>query len=154
MHSDIFDPTAAQLPPDSGTSDLASDKFGNARAAERSHSTADVESYLRGYLFCHRLLNLKKHEQKYIDTIEWEKSIPAELSLARAKMFEIRHFVLGLPNSDEKMLLYFHYIRGDSVEKCGLAMNISRSTAFRLKRRALDMALQHSIQTSHSLRLF
>ncbi len=113
-----------------------------------------TEGYLKGYRFCRRLLNLKNYEKKYIDTLEWERSFPVELTLAKAKMFEIRHFVLSLPNSDEKMLLYFHYIRGDSVEKCGETMGLSRSTAFRIKHRAVDMAYQYSLAHKLELKLF
>ena len=61
-------------------------------------------------------------------------------ALARAKMYEIRHFILGLPNSDEKLLLYYHYIRCEPVEKCAELFGISRASAFRLKKRALIMA--------------
>ncbi len=136
------------------------------KAAEEAESTAlailigpsrgkqwkkETESYLKGYAFCKRLLNLKNHEKKYPETLEWERGFPSEMSLAKAKMFEIRHFILSLPNSNEKMLLYFHYIRGDSVEKCGELLGVSRATAFRLHDRALRTAYTKSIEINFPL---
>ena len=63
-----------------------------------------------------------------------------ENSMIRAKLFEIRQLVKTMPNGDEKLLIYYHYIRGETVEKCGELMGISRATAFRLKRKALAVA--------------
>ena len=65
-----------------------------------------------------------------------------EAPLARARMYEIRHFINSLPNSDEKILLYYHYIKGESIEKCAELLGMSRSSAFRLKRKALILAAQ------------
>ena len=60
--------------------------------------------------------------------------------LARARMFEIRHFIMDMPNSDETLMLYYHYVKGEPVERCGELLGISRSSAFRLKAKALALA--------------
>lgn len=99
-----------------------------------------IENYLKGYKFNKRLLRMKNYEDKYFETCEWESESPAEFSLARAKMFEIRHFLMNMRNSNEKLLLYYHYVRGESIEHCAELMGISRSSAFRLKHRALREA--------------
>ncbi len=100
----------------------------------------EAEHYLEGYKFNRRLLMLKNYEDKYFDTCEWESESPAEFSVARSKMYEIRHFIMSLENSNEKLLLYYHYVRGESTERCAELLGISRSSGFRLKRRALVRA--------------
>ncbi len=99
-----------------------------------------MENYLKGYKFNRRLLMMKNYEDKYFDTCEWESESPAEFSLARAKMYEVRHFLLGMNNSNEKLLLYYHFVREEPVERCAELLGISRSSGFRLKRRALASA--------------
>ena len=63
-----------------------------------------------------------------------------DIALARARMYEIRHFINSLPNCDEKLFLYYRYVRGESVERCAEMLGISRSSAYRLKNRALSLA--------------
>lgn len=110
-----------------------------------------IENYLNTYKFCRRMLNLKNYEQKYFDTLEWESESPAEFSLARAKMYEIRHFILDMPNGDEKLLLYYHFVRGETVERCGELLGVSRSSAFRMKKRALAKAFLYSVRIGKKL---
>ena len=101
----------------------------------------DAENYLNSYKFCRQLISMKNYEDKYFDTLEWESESPAEFSLARAKMFEIRHFILDMENSSEKLMLYYHFVRGESIERCGELLGVSRSSAFRMKKRALSLAV-------------
>ncbi len=105
-----------------------------------------IENYLESYRFCRRLMAMKNYEEKYFDTMEWESESPAEFTVARAKMYEVRHFILGMPNGNPKLLLYYHYVRGDSVEKCAELLGMSRSSAFRLKKSALAEAYLHSVE--------
>ena len=99
-----------------------------------------VEDYLRGYQLNRKLLRLDKYEREYFHTDENDIEAFGEVPLARARMFEIRHFIMRLENCDEKLLLYYHYIKGEPVERCGELLGVSRSTAFRMKARALKMA--------------
>lgn len=102
-----------------------------------------IDDYLKGYRFQQKLLHLDRYEKEYFHPREWEAESPGELALARARMFEIRHFIMELSNSDEKLLLYYHYIKGEPVERCAELLGISRSSAFRLRKRALTLALAH-----------
>lgn len=110
-----------------------------------------IENFLKSYKFCRRVLSLKNYEDKYFDTLEWESESPAEFSVARAKMFEVRHFILSMKNGNEKLMLYYHYVHGTSVDKCGELFGISRASAFRLKKRALARAYLHSVQIGKKL---
>ena len=56
------------------------------------------------------------------------------------KMFRLRRFVLSLGAQKEKLFLFYHYIHGESVERCAELMDISRRTAYRLKKRAVAYA--------------
>ena len=103
----------------------------------------EMKNYLSGYKLYRDLLELEKYEREFLRSREWAKERPGDLTLARVKMFEIRNFILGLPNSNEKMLLYMHYIDCEPIERCGDIMGISRSSAFRLKRKALALACKH-----------
>lgn len=103
----------------------------------------EMRDYLSGYKLARDLLELDKYEREFIRSREWEKERPGDISLSRAKMFEIRHFILSLPNSSEKILLYLHYIDCEPIERCGSIMGISRSSSFRLKKKALALACAH-----------
>ncbi len=102
-----------------------------------------IEDYLKGYLFYRKLLRLDRYEKTYFRVSEWETESPGELPLARAKMFEIRHAIMAIPNCEEKLLLYYHFIKGEPVERCAELLGISRSSAFRMKKRALCLAAEH-----------
>lgn len=110
-------------------------------------SVRKVEDYLKGYTFNRRLVELDNYERKFFGAkeSEWESECPGELPLARARMFEIRHFVMSMENCEEKLFLYYHYIKGESVERCAELLNISRSSAFRLKKKSLCLAARSFI---------
>lgn len=99
-----------------------------------------TNNYLSGYQTNRKLLRLDRYEKKYFHPDENDFEAYGETPLARARMFEIRHFIMSLKNSDEKLMLYYHYIKGESIERCGELLGIGRSSAFRMRRRALIMA--------------
>lgn len=110
------------------------------KKTEQKVTREDAENYLRGYQLNRKLLRLDRYEKEFFHTDESDVEALGEAPLARARMFEIRHFVMQMKNSEEKLFLYYHYIKGESVERCGELLNVSRSTAFRMKSKALDMA--------------
>jgi hypothetical protein len=111
-----------------------------------------IENYLKTYRFCSRLMAMKNYEDKYFDTLIWESESPVEFTVAKAKMYEIRHFILGMKNGNGKLLLYYHYVRFDPIERCAELLGISRSSAFRLKKRALADAYHHSVAINKQLK--
>lgn len=99
-----------------------------------------AENYLKGYRLNGKLLRLERYEREYFgskDNCDFEAM--GEVPLARARMYEIRHLINSLPNCDEKLLLYYHYIKGENVERCAELLGLSRSSAFRLKKKAHHM---------------
>ena len=111
-------------------------------SAEKREKISRVENYLRGYQLNRRLLRLDRYEREFFHTDECDVEAFGEAPLARARMYEIRHFVMGMENCDEKLMLYYHYIKGEPVERCGELLGVSRSTAFRMKARALKKAAE------------
>lgn len=107
-----------------------------------------MDDYLKGYIMNQKLLKLDRYERTYLGYKDGEDSLPIDAPLARAKMFEVRHFIMDMRNGDEKLLLYYHYIRGESVEKCAELLGISRSSGFRLKKRALIAAIDKKQQNA------
>ena len=83
-----------------------------------------TEEYLKGYMLNKKLVELEIYEKEYFGDheSEWEKDLPGDLSLAKARMFEVRHFVLGFENCEEKLLLYYRYIHmgGKDVDTLGI----------------------------------
>ena len=98
-----------------------------------------TDSYLKGYSLHKKMLQLNIYEKRNSLFSEWNEETPGELPLARARMFEIRHAIMSLENCDEKLMLYYHYIKGETVERCSELLGISRSSGFRMNRRALLM---------------
>ncbi|MBQ8850805.1 MAG: hypothetical protein IJ011_10770 [Clostridia bacterium] len=102
----------------------------------------ETEDYLNGYALNMKLLRLCKYEKDVSLRDGEENETFGDELLARAKMFEVRHFIMGLKNSNEKLLLYYRYVRGETVERCAVLLGISRSSAYRLRDRALILAAE------------
>ena len=110
-----------------------------------------TENYLNAYSLNHKLLRLDRYEKQFLGFRDAElpdREIINEAPLARARMFEVRHFILSLSNGNEKLFLYYHYVRCESVERCAELLGISRRTAYRLKNRALAMAWERLHETA------
>ncbi len=100
----------------------------------------DIRTYLGGYATNKKLIRMEKYRKQFFGEAVYDELMISEAPLARASMFEVRHFILSLPNSDEKLLLYYHYVKGNSVPRCAELLGISERSAYRMKNRALAMA--------------
>ncbi len=73
-----------------------------------------------------------------IDSLsEQDETLPS----LRAELFFLRRSVLRLPESPEKLLLYRHFLCGDTMERCAELLGISRRSVFRLQKRAFELYL-------------
>ena len=102
-----------------------------------------MDDYLKGYAFHERMKTMEERECVWFTRGEQASPGRNEISIGRVRQFEIRHFLMGMENSTEKLLLYYHYVKGDSVERCAELLGVARSTAFRMKKRALAVAVLH-----------
>ena len=64
---------------------------------------------------------------------------------------ELESEVRALPVGRERLILELHYFEGNSIEACAELMGISRSTAFRIHRRALELlAFRERLREMHA----
>ena len=101
---------------------------------------ADINRYLRDYRRTYSMLRASSLTKRfsYEDTF----SADADEAIFRSKMFEIRSLILSIDQTPEKMLLYYYYVKGFTLERCAKVLGISRRSVYRLKLRALDLALE------------
>ena len=109
------------------------------KASVNNTEIQKVENYLKGYMLNQKLLRLDRYERTYFGYRDSEETIP-DTPIARAKMFEIRHFIMSLENSDEKLFLYYRYVKGEPMERCAELLGMSPRSVYRLQARALATA--------------
>jgi len=98
-----------------------------------------VKEYLKRYGVYKQMLDADEYAREYSDS----DAPLCDSAVIRAKMGEIERFVRSLPICREQTMLFNHYIRGHSVEFCGEMMYLSRRTAFRVAKKALEMAAEY-----------
>lgn len=111
----------------------------------------EVEGYLSDYRTSMRMLEMNRYERDYFARTEGDADGLVDLSeesevYLKAKMYDIRRFILSLPDCDEKLLLYYHYVHGENLMRCAELLDVSRATVYRLKKRALKTAALYYIE--------
>lgn len=100
-----------------------------------------MRNYLCGYQFCVDVLNLRRYERRRVryfdDECDCEDLLAGDEMLWRARMYEIQSLIDGMRNGREKLILYYHYIRGESIEHAANMIGVSRRTGYRLHQRGL-----------------
>ena len=71
---------------------------------------------------------------------EGEGEPPFDIGKMSERLTEIRNFVASLPDCKEKLLIYYRYIRGLSMERVAELLGISLRSSYRIRLRALDFA--------------
>jgi hypothetical protein len=105
---------------------------------------AQVKGYLNSYQAAAETLMLLESERQD----GWSNAMAKYSAQMRreqraywqARVYRICALVDSVPFPMEKMLLHYHYILGYSVEAAAEAMDVSRRTAYRIKKRALALA--------------
>lgn len=101
----------------------------------------ETTEFLKQYAFGRRLLDMNRYEREYFSEPDDDGlHCTDDEAYIKAKMFRIKRFVTSLPADNRKLFLYYHYIHGETVERCGELLHISRRSAYRLKQRALEFA--------------
>ena len=119
----------------------------NLFPSDMKFSSEEMDAILSEYSVFRKLLDMDLYNKQYFGNAEillkksdHELMLSAERSRITTKMFSLRRFVLSLGGCNEKLFLFYHYIHGESVERCAELIKISRRSAFRLKKRALAFA--------------
>ena len=103
-----------------------------------------ARDYLSGYRMCVDMLHLKRYERKRAKAFEelcrCEDVLMGNEAFWRARMFEIGSLISSMKNGREKVILYCHYIKGDSIEHAADILGVSRRTGYRIHQRGLLMA--------------
>ena len=100
-----------------------------------------ARNYLCGYQLCLDMLKLRKYERKraakFDELCECEDILSGDEAYWKARIYEIAAFLGKMKNGREKMLLYYRYVKGESIERAAGLLGISRRTAYRLWNKAL-----------------
>ena len=105
---------------------------------------ARVKDFLCSYQLCIDMLNLRRYERKraerFAEIFDGEDILTGNEALWRARMHEIGALIDSMRNCREKVILYSHYIRGESIEHAANLVGVSRRTGYRLHDKGLFMA--------------
>ena len=117
----------------------------------------EAEEYLSSYRHGVRMLDCMRYGRQFMGSevlpedplLYWSETYEektsnldgADETIIRARMYGVRQFISELKcDSNTRLLLYWHYIRGVSVTRCAEMMDMSRAGAFRVRKRALEAA--------------
>ena len=117
----------------------------------------EAEEYLSSYRYGVRMLDCMRYGRQFMGSevlpedplLYWSETYEekesdsdgADETIIRARMYGVRQFISELKcDSNTRILLYWHYIRGVSVTRCAEMMDMSRAGAFRVRKRALECA--------------
>ena len=111
---------------------------------EEPRALCAVKVFLEDYQSAVRMLRICRLEEKARrgseDGVVYYGEVGGTADEWLRRMHSIENFIKSLPHMPSKMLLYYHYIYGDTVERAAEDLDISRRHAFRLKKRALSLA--------------
>ena len=100
-----------------------------------------AKDYLCGYQLCLDMLNLRRYERKrakiFSEECSCEDVLQGNEAFWKGRMYEIEHLIASLRNGREKLILYYHYIKGESIERSADFLGISRRTGYRMHRKGL-----------------
>ena len=103
-----------------------------------------VRNFLCGYQLCIDMLNLKKYErrrrERFADPCDCDDLLMEDEVFWRARMFEVKALISDMKNGREKLILYYHYIQGESIERAADLLGVSRRTGYRAHQKGLLMA--------------
>ncbi len=103
-----------------------------------------VREFLCSYQLCLDMLDLRKYERKRVrhfdDPCVCEDILAGDEAYWRVRLYEVGALLGRMKNGREKLILYYHYVRGESIEHAANLIGVSRRTGYRLHARGLLMA--------------
>ena len=101
-----------------------------------------AKDYLCGYQLCLDMLNLRRYERKRSQRFSeectgCEEILQGNEAFWKARLYQVEHMIAALRNGREKFILYYHYIKGESIERSADLLGISRRTGYRMHRKGL-----------------
>ena len=114
--------------------------------SEEAARVEQIRNFLCSYRFCADMLNLRRFErrraQAFLDPCDCNDVLTGNEQFWRSRMMEVGTLINSMPNGNEKLLLYYHYIHGESIEYIGKALGVSVRTSYRLHGKALRRAAE------------
>ncbi len=116
----------------------------------------NIKSYLGEYLLTKQMIAVSRYERQFAEAGDdyggdaSADSPGGDEALWRAKMIEIRRFIMNLSADKKRLVLYYHFIRNQPIEKCAEYLGVSRATVFRIYNAALCCAAYEKKQGLHS----
>lgn len=111
---------------------------------KKEDQTEAVRDFLCGYQLCMDMLNLRKYERKrakaFDDPASCEDVLAGDEAYWRAHMFQVNSLLSCMKNGKEKLILYYHYVQGESIEHAANLLGVSRRTGYRLHKKGLVLA--------------
>ncbi len=114
----------------------------------KAENKSDVVSYLESYRSNKKLIQMMRYEKEYFKD-DFEESVKdgdylslpvGDEVLLRSAMFKVRKFIMSIGENNCRLILYYHYIKGQPIAKCAELLGVSRTSAFRLRKKALSIA--------------
>lgn len=103
-----------------------------------------ARDFLCGYQMCMDMLHLRQYERKrayhFDDPCRCEDLLLGSEAFWRARMHEVAHLINSMKNGREKLILYYHYIGGESIERAADLLGVSRRTGYRIHQKGLAQA--------------
>ena len=101
----------------------------------------EARNFLCGYQLCVDMLNLRRYERKrasrFDEPCTCDDLLSGNEATWRARMFAVSALVGEMKNGREKLMIYYHYIRGESIEHTANLLDVSRRTGYRIHQRGL-----------------
>ena len=95
---------------------------------------AEADRLLRAYRRSEEILRATR---KFSGGNYYGEDTACEAALS-ARMFSLRSAILGMSDERERMVLYFYYVKGFTLERCAKMMGVSLRTVVRIKSAALE----------------
>lgn len=108
---------------------------------EKRERIALARDFLCGYQLSMDMLNVRRYERKrakaFDDECDCEEILMGNEAVWRARMFDVGATLSRMRNGREKLILYYHYVKGESIEHTADLLGVSRRTGYRLHERGL-----------------